>query len=53
MASECCGNCRYCEYKNPNEKHLGSPTDKPDWYCWMYQQFLGNPSGKCKKYEEK
>ena len=50
MASENCGNCIHCEYKKPEEKHIGSPSDKPDWWCWLYEQWLKNPAGNCKNY---
>ena len=49
-----CGNCIYCEYKQIGESHPGSNgKDRADWWCWMYNRWLGNPSGKCKHFVQR
>ena len=48
-----CGNCIYCEYKQIGESHLGSKKNSADWWCWMHNRWLGNPSGKCKHFVQR
>ena len=51
MAKACCGNCIYCEIKPVGEFHFGSNgKDKVDYYCALYEKWLGSCSGKCDNY---
>jgi len=50
--SECCANCKYCEYSPKEDKHIGKNAPA-DWYCWYHRQWLGYTGGKCRDYEAK